>query len=261
MVETQLCKLRDASDALIGRACAMFHLPYLVVYNIQDNIDGVCELHLSTIRWLLMLSSTSFTVGRSRVFFMYSSWKIWVGGFGYRLLRLHKQKLKINKQPTLQSTEYTEHELKTLFSSTPPTPNLSAIILLQCTYHLHTRGVRKKNPTPHSNFFGGVLLSRGPEIDLLSSACWLHVDGGFCYASFHNKRTTAISRTSILAVLCGVFMSLLFRRVRCFYRADKQRNALKYKIRIHATINTAVVIKQFTRWRSCLLYTSPSPRD
>ena len=35
MVETQLCKLRDTSDALIGRACAMFQLKY-----------GVCELHL-----------------------------------------------------------------------------------------------------------------------------------------------------------------------------------------------------------------------
>ena len=26
VVETQLCKLRDTSDTLIGRACAMFHL-------------------------------------------------------------------------------------------------------------------------------------------------------------------------------------------------------------------------------------------
>ena len=26
VVETQLCKLRDAEDTLIGRACAMFHL-------------------------------------------------------------------------------------------------------------------------------------------------------------------------------------------------------------------------------------------
>ena len=25
-VETQLCKLRDTSDTLIGRACAIFHL-------------------------------------------------------------------------------------------------------------------------------------------------------------------------------------------------------------------------------------------
>ena len=35
VVETQLCKLRDTSDTLIGRACAMFQLKY-----------GVCELHL-----------------------------------------------------------------------------------------------------------------------------------------------------------------------------------------------------------------------
>ena len=35
MVETHLCKLRDTSDTLIGRACAMFQLEY-----------GVCELHL-----------------------------------------------------------------------------------------------------------------------------------------------------------------------------------------------------------------------
>ena len=34
VVETQLCKLRDTSDTLIGRACAMFQLKY-----------GVCELH------------------------------------------------------------------------------------------------------------------------------------------------------------------------------------------------------------------------
>ena len=33
VVETQLCKLRDTSDTLIGRACAMFQLKY-----------GVCEL-------------------------------------------------------------------------------------------------------------------------------------------------------------------------------------------------------------------------
>ena len=26
VVETQLCKLRDTSDTLIGHACAMFHL-------------------------------------------------------------------------------------------------------------------------------------------------------------------------------------------------------------------------------------------
>ena len=35
MVETQLCKLRDTSDTLIGRACAMFQLKC-----------GVCELHI-----------------------------------------------------------------------------------------------------------------------------------------------------------------------------------------------------------------------
>ena len=35
MVDTQLCKLRDTSDTLIGRACAMFQLKY-----------DVCELHL-----------------------------------------------------------------------------------------------------------------------------------------------------------------------------------------------------------------------
>ena len=32
VVETQLCKLRDTSETLIGRACAMFQLKY-----------GVCE--------------------------------------------------------------------------------------------------------------------------------------------------------------------------------------------------------------------------
>ena len=26
VIQTQLCKLRDTSDTLIGRACAMFHL-------------------------------------------------------------------------------------------------------------------------------------------------------------------------------------------------------------------------------------------
>ena len=35
VVETQLCKLRDTLDTLIGRHCAMFQLKY-----------GVCELHL-----------------------------------------------------------------------------------------------------------------------------------------------------------------------------------------------------------------------
>ena len=35
VVETQLCQLRDKSDTLIGRACAMFQLQY-----------GVCELHI-----------------------------------------------------------------------------------------------------------------------------------------------------------------------------------------------------------------------
>ena len=35
VVETQLCKLRDTSDTLIGRSCAMFQLKY-----------GVCEIHL-----------------------------------------------------------------------------------------------------------------------------------------------------------------------------------------------------------------------
>ena len=39
VVETQLCKLREMSDKLIGRACAMFQLKYLYKY-------GVCELHI-----------------------------------------------------------------------------------------------------------------------------------------------------------------------------------------------------------------------
>ena len=66
MVDTQLCKLRHTSDTLVGRACATFQLK-----------DGVCELHLSTI-WLLitLYSPASFMVGCSRVFYMYSSWKI-----------------------------------------------------------------------------------------------------------------------------------------------------------------------------------------
>ena len=34
-VETQLCNLRDTSDALMGRACAILHLKY-----------GVCELNV-----------------------------------------------------------------------------------------------------------------------------------------------------------------------------------------------------------------------
>ena len=33
VVETQLCKLRDASDTLIGRACAIFHWHSLAVQN------------------------------------------------------------------------------------------------------------------------------------------------------------------------------------------------------------------------------------
>ena len=59
MVETQLYKLRDTLDTLIGRACAMF----------QFKCD-VCELHTPTI-WLLILSFTSFMVGRSRVMVSY----------------------------------------------------------------------------------------------------------------------------------------------------------------------------------------------
>ena len=32
MVETQFCELRDTSDTLIGRACALFHLLYILVF-------------------------------------------------------------------------------------------------------------------------------------------------------------------------------------------------------------------------------------
>ena len=35
VVETQLCNLRDMSNTLIGRTCAMFQLKH-----------GVCELHI-----------------------------------------------------------------------------------------------------------------------------------------------------------------------------------------------------------------------
>ena len=38
-----------------------------------------CCLWITSTTWLLILSSTSFMVGRSRVFYMYSSRKIWVG--------------------------------------------------------------------------------------------------------------------------------------------------------------------------------------
>ena len=57
MVETQLCKLRDTSDTLIGRACAVLQLKY-----------GVCEIHIYDMAVDTYSSSTSFMVGRSRVF-------------------------------------------------------------------------------------------------------------------------------------------------------------------------------------------------
>ena len=48
VVDTQLCKLRDTSDTLIGRACAMFqiyiyHVIY-VVYNIITCITDICPV-------------------------------------------------------------------------------------------------------------------------------------------------------------------------------------------------------------------------
>ena len=67
VVGTQLYKLRDTSDTLIGRARAIY-VPFVIW----------CLWITSTI-WLLILSSTSFMVGRSRVFYVYSSWKIYVG--------------------------------------------------------------------------------------------------------------------------------------------------------------------------------------
>ena len=40
MVKTQLCKLRDASDTLIGRACDMFHLQLAFVSYMYDIVVG-----------------------------------------------------------------------------------------------------------------------------------------------------------------------------------------------------------------------------
>ena len=60
VVETQLCKLRDTSDTLIGRACDRFQLKY-----------GVCELHMYDMVVDTQSSSTSFMIGRSRVFYIY----------------------------------------------------------------------------------------------------------------------------------------------------------------------------------------------
>ena len=64
MVESPPCELRDTSDTLVGRACATFQLKYVW-----------CLWITSTI-WLLIPSSTSFMVGRSRVFYIYFSWDI-----------------------------------------------------------------------------------------------------------------------------------------------------------------------------------------
>ena len=35
MVETQLCKLRDASDSFVGHACSIYHLQYVLFYKSQ----------------------------------------------------------------------------------------------------------------------------------------------------------------------------------------------------------------------------------
>ena len=48
MVETQLCKLRDTSDTLIGRACAMFHfgvstVEYFCAHHISSSINSRLE--------------------------------------------------------------------------------------------------------------------------------------------------------------------------------------------------------------------------
>ena len=51
VVETQLCKLRDTSDTLIGRACDRFQLKY-----------GVCELHMYDMVVDTHSSSTSFMI-------------------------------------------------------------------------------------------------------------------------------------------------------------------------------------------------------
>ena len=40
MVKTQLCKLRDTSDTLIGRACDMFHLQLAFVSYMYDIVVG-----------------------------------------------------------------------------------------------------------------------------------------------------------------------------------------------------------------------------
>ena len=57
VVQTQLFKLRDTLDTLIGRACAMFQLKY-----------GVCELRIYDMVVDTYRSSTSFTEGRPRIF-------------------------------------------------------------------------------------------------------------------------------------------------------------------------------------------------
>ena len=40
MVETQLCKLRDTSDTLIGRACDMFNLQLAIASYMYDIVVG-----------------------------------------------------------------------------------------------------------------------------------------------------------------------------------------------------------------------------
>ena len=72
VVETQLCKLCDTLDTLIGRACAMFQL------------KCGCELLRSTYLrhgcwYLRVVPQLLRMVCRSRVLYIYSSWKIQVG--------------------------------------------------------------------------------------------------------------------------------------------------------------------------------------
>ena len=51
VVDNQLCKLRDTLDTLIGRACAMFDLQYLVqgsMVLVNFIYDMVADTHSST---------------------------------------------------------------------------------------------------------------------------------------------------------------------------------------------------------------------
>ena len=69
MVATQLCKLRGTSGKFVGRAYSILRSISFIIW---------CWWTKPTI-WLLILTATNFTEGRSRVFYILSSWRIQVG--------------------------------------------------------------------------------------------------------------------------------------------------------------------------------------